>query len=195
MTLGYKKIQKPFFQVALVALFCWVLTGCSGLQTGTETSFSPTANEWSVALADQGVTIDPVILVAASNHPFSRRALDQLGIQYRWGGVTPQTGFDCSGLVYFSASESMGIKLPRRSVDQARKGKVIKKNELVLGDLVFFNTRGSKYSHVGIYLGENLFVHAPSRNGVVTVADMTSKYWSRRFNGARRIAPLEIASR
>jgi cell wall-associated NlpC family hydrolase len=195
MTLYHPKKRSSFLQVASVIVLCWVLAGCSGLQKGTETSFSPTPNEWSIALADQGVTINPVILVAATNHPFSRRALDQLGIQYRWGGVTPQTGFDCSGLVYFSASESMGIKLPRRSVDQARKGKVIKKNELVLGDLVFFNTRGSKNSHVGIYLGENLFVHAPSRNGVVTVADMTDKYWSKRYNGARRIAPLEIASR
>jgi len=195
MMLDYKKNLFPFLRYAATALLCWVLAGCSGLQTGTESSGISTSNNWSSALAEQGVKVDSGILIQASNHPFSRQALDQLGIKYRWGGENPNSGFDCSGLVYFSANESLGIKLPRRSVDQARRGNVVKKNELVLGDLVFFNTLGSKYSHVGIYLGDNLFVHAPSRNGVVTVANMTQQYWSKRYNGARRISPLEIASR
>jgi cell wall-associated NlpC family hydrolase len=195
MTLDYKKNRLFFARFSVTALLCWVLTGCSGLQTSTETSRQAISNNWSSTLAEQGVSVDPVLLAQASNHPFSRQALDQLGVKYRFGGANPKSGFDCSGLVYFSAKESVGIKLPRRSVDQARLGRSIKKEELVLGDLVFFNTRGAKYSHVGIYLGDNLFVHAPSRNGVVSVVDMTQSYWAKRYNGARRISPREIASR
>ena len=195
MTLDYKKNRLSFARFSATALLCWALTGCSGLQTSTESSRNTTSNNWSSALAEQGVLVDPVLLAQASNHPFSRQALDQLGVKYRFGGANPKAGFDCSGLVYFSAIESAGIKLPRRSVDQARLGRSIKKEDLVLGDLVFFNTRGAKYSHVGIYLGDNLFVHAPSRNGVVSVVDMTQTYWAKRYNGARRISPLEIASR
>lgn len=195
MTLNYKKNRLFFARFSVTALLCWVLTGCSGLQTSTETSRNAASHNWSSALAEQGVLVDPVLLAQISNHPFSRQALDQLGVKYRFGGASPKAGFDCSGLVYFSAIESTGMKLPRRSVDQARLGRSIKKEDLVLGDLVFFNTRGSKYSHVGIYLGDNLFVHAPSRNGVVSVVNMTQNYWAKRYNGARRISPLEIASR
>jgi cell wall-associated NlpC family hydrolase len=195
MTLDYKNNRSSFARFSATFLLCWVLSGCSGLQTSTETNRNTSSNNWSTTLAEQGVSIDPVLLAQASNHPFSRQALDQLGIKYRYGGASPKAGFDCSGLVYFSAIESSGIKLPRRSVDQARLGRSVKKEELVLGDLVFFNTRGSKYSHVGIYLGDNLFVHAPSRNGVVTVVNMTQSYWAKRYNGARRMSPLEIASR
>jgi cell wall-associated NlpC family hydrolase len=195
MMLVDKKSSLPFAKFSAAALLCLALAGCSGLQTGTESSHNNVNNNWSSALAEQGVSIDPIILVQASNHPFSSQALNQLGLPYRWGGKNPQTGFDCSGLVYFSASESIGLKLPRRSVDQARIGRAVKKSDLELGDLVFFNTRGARNSHVGIYLGDNLFVHAPSRNGVVTVVDMTQTYWAKRYNGARRISPLEIASR
>jgi cell wall-associated NlpC family hydrolase len=195
MTLDYKNNRSPFVKFAAMACLCLGLVGCSGLQTSTESTRSAVNTDWSSALAEQGVLIDPVILVQASNHPFSRQALDQLGIKYRFGGNNPKMGFDCSGLVYFSANESMGMKLPRRSVDQARSGQAVKKEDLVLGDLVFFNTRGSKNSHVGIYLGNNLFVHAPSRNGVVTVVDMTQQYWAKRYNGARRISPIQLATR
>ncbi len=194
MTLNYKKNYLFFARFSATALLCWVLAGCSGLQTSTESNRTSSNSHWSTALAEQGVSIDPVLLAQASNHPFSRQALDQLGVKYRFGGANPKAGFDCSGLVYFSAKESTGLKLPRRSVDQARLGQSIKNEDLVLGDLVFFNTRGAKYSHVGIYLGNNLFVHAPSRNRVVSVVDMTQVYWAKRYNGARRISPLLIAS-
>lgn len=183
------------FSLGVAGLFCLVLAGCSGLQKGTDTAKSDAPTEWSVALAEQGVAVDPVLLIAATQHPFTRQAMNQLGVKYRFGGSDPKTGFDCSGLVYFSAVQGNGIKLPRRSTDQARLGQTIKKEELVLGDLVFFNTRGSRFSHVGIYLGNNQFVHAPSRNGVVTVADMSDAYWSKRFNGARRMPTLQIAAR
>ena len=195
MVFCIKKILFSRSRSGVASLLCMALVGCSGLQTSPEATRSAANSDWSQALNAQGIKVDPVLLLAASNHPFSRQALDQLGIKYRFGGSDPQSGFDCSGLVYFSAMESTGLKLPRRSTDQARLGQSVKKEQLVLGDLVFFNTRGARNSHVGIYLGNNLFVHAPSRNGVVSIADMSQTYWSKRYNGARRIAPLQIASR
>src|SRR3546814_3744724 len=79
-------------------------------------------------------------------------ALSVLGIKYRYGGEAPNTGFDCSGLVIYAAEKSLGLKLPRRSAEIAQEGISVKRNELKRGALVFFNTRGHRFSHVGIYL-------------------------------------------
>ncbi|NGR07500.1 C40 family peptidase [bacterium SGD-2] len=115
-------------------------------------------------------------------------ALNYLGIKYRFGGNAPDTGFDCSGLVVYAAEKSLGLKLPRRSSEMARLGQSVKRDELERGDLVFFNTRGHRFSHVGIYLGEGKFVHAPSTGSRVRVEDMNIGYWKKRYNGARRLA-------
>ncbi|MGB6105098.1 MAG: C40 family peptidase [Pusillimonas sp.] len=115
-------------------------------------------------------------------------ALSVLGIKYRYGGETPDTGFDCSGLVIYAAEKSLGLKLPRRSADLARLGTSVKRNELKKGDLVFFNTRGHRFSHVGIYLGDRKFVHAPRTGSVVRIESMDIAYWQKRYNGARRLA-------
>jgi len=115
-------------------------------------------------------------------------ALGYLGIKYRFGGDSPHRGFDCSGLVKYAAEKSLGLKLPRRSADMARLGESIKRNDLERGDLVFFNTRGQRFSHVGIYLGEGKFVHAPSSGSNVRIESMNIGYWQKRYNGARRLA-------
>ena len=114
-------------------------------------------------------------------------ALEMLGVKYKFGGGTPYTGFDCSGLVIYAAEKSLGLKLPRRSADIARKGQSVKRSELKKGDLVFFNTRGHRNSHVGIYLGNQKFVHAPRTGAVVRIESMDSSYWRKRYNGARRL--------
>jgi cell wall-associated NlpC family hydrolase len=116
------------------------------------------------------------------------KALDLLGIRYRWGGTTPEGGFDCSGFVRHVFREGLGLDLPRSSREQSRSGEPVAKDELQPGDLVFFNTMRRTFSHVGIYLGDNLFVHAPRRGGRVRIDDMTGRYWTKRFNGARRVA-------
>ncbi|WP_439650434.1 C40 family peptidase [Pollutimonas nitritireducens] len=121
-------------------------------------------------------------------------ALNMLGIKYRFGGETPNTGFDCSGLVSYAAEKSLGLKLPRSSAEMAREGKSIKTNELKKGDLVFFNTRGHRYSHVGIYLGDKKFVHAPRSGAVVRIESMDIAYWKKRYNGARRLAANTTSS-
>lgn len=125
---------------------------------------------------------------ARSDKPLAQTALNFLGIKYRFGGDTPNEGFDCSGLVAYVAEKSLGLKLPRRSAELAHEGLTVDRDELKKGDLVFFNTRRSRNSHVGIYLGNHEFVHAPSTGSVVRIDSMDASYWKKRYNGARRLA-------
>lgn len=114
-------------------------------------------------------------------------ALGLIGVSYRFGGNTPDRGLDCSGLVRYVFQEVTGFNLPRTSKEMSVLGARIPRAELQPGDLVFFNTRRFAYSHVGIYLGDNRFVHAPSRGGDVEIAQLSHAYWQRSFNGARRL--------
>lgn len=115
------------------------------------------------------------------------RALDFIGIRYKRGGSSPETGFDCSGFVKYLYNETLGLVLPHNAKAISQSGENVDKNELKPGDLVFFNTMRRTFSHVGIYLGDNLFVHAPRSGARVRIEDMSDRYWSRRYNGARRI--------
>lgn len=128
--------------------------------------------------------------VERSDEPRSKlllRALGLVGTPYKYGGRSPETGFDCSGLVHYLFKEVHGIALPRRAQDMSRVGDAVGRHELAPGDLVFFDTLREPYSHVGIYMGNHRFVHAPSRGGQVEVVAMTNRYWARRYNGARRV--------
>jgi cell wall-associated NlpC family hydrolase len=117
-------------------------------------------------------------------------ALLALGMPYHFGGRSPETGFDCSGLVAHVFERAWGMLLPRSAHEQAAVGKPIRRlNELEPGDLVFYNTRNSPFSHVGIYLGGGQFIHAPRPGQRVRVEHVDSPYWKARFNGARRLAP------
>ena len=115
------------------------------------------------------------------------RALSLLGVNYRFGGNSPASGLDCSGLVRLVYSEVTGLILPRRSDEMSRVGGSIDKSELQPGDLVFFNTLRMPFSHVGIFIGNGQFVHSPSSGSTVRVENMNLSYWQSRFNGARRL--------
>ena len=115
------------------------------------------------------------------------RALSLLGVDYKFGGNTPETGLDCSGLVRYVFHEAAGLILPRRAEEISQAGETIGREQLVPGDLVFFNTLRRSFSHVGIYIGGGRFVHAPSRGGEVRIESLSASYWQRRFNGARRM--------
>lgn len=128
---------------------------------------------------------------AANAQELVVRALSFVGVSYRHGGESPETGFDCSGLVRHVFRESLGLLLPRTSRDISRMGETVHRDELQPGDLVFFNTLRRGFSHVGIYLGEHRFVHAPATGGEVRIEDMRQRYWVKRFNGARRIAATD----
>jgi len=114
-------------------------------------------------------------------------ALGLVDVPYRYGGRTP-AGFDCSGFVGYVFSQSAGLALPRRADEMGRMGETLAKSDLAPGDLVFFNTLGRGYSHVGIYVGEGQFVHAPARRGRVRVDRLSDPYWTARYNGARRLS-------
>ena len=115
------------------------------------------------------------------------KALGLIGIPYKWGSANPAKGLDCSGLVQHVFQQSRDLLLPRSAREQSKEGEKVDKKELAPGDLVFFNTMRRAFSHVGIYLGDGLFVHAPRRGQKVRVDSMESKYWTRRYNGARRV--------
>jgi cell wall-associated NlpC family hydrolase len=116
-------------------------------------------------------------------------ALSHIGVPYRYGGNSPETGFDCSGLVYYVYSRGAGVVLPRSTEALSEIGAPVTVSELETGDLVFFDTLRKPYSHVGIYLGDQRFIHAPSTGGRVELVDLRARYWQTRFNGARRPAP------
>ena len=114
-------------------------------------------------------------------------ALGLIGVDYKYGGNTPETGLDCSGLVRYVFQQVTGVTLPRTAKEMSRVGDRIALDDLKPGDLVFFNTRRFAFSHVGIYLGDNRFIHAPARGREVEVATFDKSFWQKRFNGARRL--------
>lgn len=114
-------------------------------------------------------------------------AMGFLGVPYRRGGSSVETGFDCSGFVKAMYEQTVGLILPRRANEQAAATEKIDRRELQPGDLVFFNTLRRTFSHVGIYIGDNKFIHSPKPGAQVRVEDMGVPYWSTRFDGARRV--------
>src|ERR1019366_6458549 len=105
-----------------------------------------------------------------------------VGIPYKYGGNSPDKGFDCSGFVVHVFRHTLGINLPRSSDQISHLGQAIR-----TGNLVFFNTLQRKFSHVGIYLGGDRFIHAPSSSGSVRTENMRETYWKRHYDGARRL--------
>ncbi|WP_235610771.1 C40 family peptidase [Bordetella sp. H567] len=191
-----------------------ILAGCANTAPGRDTaytSFDQDAYDAAWTTADNDDPIGKLLAQklrraprTVSNYPGSSastdntvlagEALNYLGIRYRSGGDSPGTGFDCSGLVNYVAEQSLGLKLPRTAAEMFQIGVPVARNDLQIGDLVFFNTMGRRYSHVGIYVGEDRFVHSPSRGGVVRIERLDMAYWNKRYNGARRIDTTLVAS-
>lgn len=119
--------------------------------------------------------------------------LAMLDTDYRRGGKSIASGFDCSGLVAHVFLQAYGIRLPHNALAQSERGQWIEEEKLDVGDLVFYNTNGKPYSHVGIYIGDGRFIHAPKPGAVVRTERMNLRYWSTRYNGARRMAPTVMA--
>lgn len=116
------------------------------------------------------------------------QAMSTLGVRYATGGDSPDSGFDCSGLVTYAFFRAAQQELPRTTADLSHTGLRIDPRDLRAGDLVFFNTLQRAHSHVGIYVGGQRFIHAPTTGGVVRIDSMQGGYWLRRFDGARRVA-------
>lgn len=123
------------------------------------------------------------------------RALGLVGTPYRWGGNTPDSGFDCSGLIGFVYRDAAHIALPRTTRDLVvMRAPNVDKAQLQSGDLVFFATEGLQVSHAGIYVGEGRFVHAPATGGTVRLDYLNNPYWARTYRDAKRVLqPASIA--
>lgn len=164
----------------LVLASVFLLSACASLnqphRDPTSTASIPIDNDQAIAI--------------------TRYAQSLQGLPYRYGGSEPRTGFDCSGLVCHVYGH-YGYALPRSSRDMGNQLLEIPQEMLMPGDLVFFNTTGQPFSHVGIYIGEDKFVHAPSsRTGRVMTSSLKQAYWAKRFQGARRpLTQSQVAAR
>ena len=115
------------------------------------------------------------------------RSMSLVGTPYRYGGSSRDSGFDCSGLVHFLYQDALQVSLPRTARDIAAVSAPIRQQDLRVGDLVFFNTNGQPYSHMGLYIGNGEFIHAPSSTGTIRTAKLSQPYFSQRFTGARTL--------
>lgn len=162
-----------------LALSATLLAACASAPPGTRDRLSQ-PETWSPGAEE---TYYP-----ARARELILRAFALVGTPYRYGGQSPETGFDCSGLIYYVFNRELGLALPRNTQEISRAGEAVGRNDLRPGDLVFFDTLRRPFSHVGIYVGEQRFIHAPSTGGQVEIVNMGSRYWQNRYNGARRIS-------
>ena len=125
--------------------------------------------------------------VTGKSEELINRAMEVIGVRYRWDAELPQSGLDGSSFVGYVFKDKLGFLLPRKATQMSRVGKPINRDELQPGDLVFFNTMRLTFSHVGIYVGDNKFIHSPSKSTNVRIDDLSSLYWDKRFDGARRL--------
>ncbi|CAN7400103.1 C40 family peptidase [Acidovorax sp. Leaf78] len=175
---------------------CILLVACA--TTAQAAPQGANSDEMDRFIADKGLltrledvtqrVADKAHTVADNASNLAIHAMGFLGVPYKRGGNSAETGFDCSGFVRAMYEQTVGLLLPRRADQQAAATQVIDKKDLQPGDLVFFNTMRRNFSHVGIYVGDNKFIHSPRSGSEVRVEDMGVSYWARRFNGARRVA-------
>ncbi|MFL9947495.1 NlpC/P60 family protein [Paraburkholderia agricolaris] len=175
-------------RLALSLLTVLLLAACAGAPQ--KTSRGPGS---SVVVTNGAYHAPPPGFPNFVDHSIGReeisiQAMSLVGIPYRWGGNTPDSGFDCSGLVRYVVSRAASVNLPRTTADMSGRGESIEPDQIAPGDLIFFNTTGRAHSHVGIYVGKLRFVNAPSTGGTVRLDYLTNPYWAKRFDGIRRVA-------
>lgn len=180
--------------ITSVPMTCkWLLVlalACGSVQAAPSSSEPLSQNRLAEILKERGLGSNLQSMgqsVATNTSTVINTAMGMIGIPYRFGGTSAETGFDCSGFVRAIYQDTMGHLLPRKADDQAKATQKIDKKELKPGDLVFFNTMRRTFSHVGIYVGDGQFIHSPSKGKSVRVENMNTSYWAKRFNGARRV--------
>ena len=156
----------------------------SAVAAGDALLYDPARNQESPAQENEVAGTTP----SARLSGILEKAETMIGVPYSWGGNTPAQGLDCSGFVRYVYAKAVGILLPRVSSQISRQGAAVSQTDLHPGDLVFFNTTRGTATHVGIYVGENQFIHAPKKGAFVRVESMKSAYWTARYYGARRVA-------
>ncbi len=173
--------QRPgahYRRIAALALSMAWLSGCGGGEASHRArATSPPTRDWPVVAPADPARANAVLM----------RAISLVGTPYRWGGNTPEGGFDCSGLVNYVFHDMLDVRLPRTSRELfALQGPRIAPGQLAGGDLVFFGSGGA-VSHVGIYVGEGRFVHAPNSGGTVRLDRLDGSWWREHYTGARRL--------
>lgn len=152
---------------------------------------TPAAWSTEAAPADRNAALSALHHLSDRAGDLAIRAMAMIGIRYKYGGNNPESGLDCSGLVRYVFKQAWGAELPRTAEEISRVGATVDKNDLRPGDLVFYNTLRRGFSHVGIYLGDNKFIHSPAAGSAIRIESMDISYWKKRFNGARRISDPE----
>jgi len=175
-------------RLALSLLTVVLLAACAGAPQKTSSRAGS-----SVVVANGAYRPPPPGFPNFVDHSIGReeisiQAMSLVGVPYRWGGNTPDSGFDCSGLVRYVVARAASVNLPRTTADMSGRGESVEPDEIAPGDLIFFNTTGRPHSHVGIYVGKLRFVNAPSTGGTVRLDYLTNPYWAKRFDGIRRMA-------
>ena len=170
-------MRRRFYKVYLLTVLIALLSGCSSFVAKKQT---PSGNLYS-NLPDFSVEKN------AGLDDVSLAAMSLIGTPYRWGGNTPQTGFDCSGLVVYVIKNTRQKNVPRTTSELGKYGQSLALESPAPGDLVFFNTLGESHSHVGIYVGQGRFVHAPTTGGTVRIEEIKNSYWAPRYTEARRV--------
>jgi cell wall-associated NlpC family hydrolase len=168
-------------RAALPLLACAVISACSMMPANYTNMLDD--DERPSPFAKYFVLDDPV-----HRQEIVLRAFDLLGVDYRWGGNDPASGMDCSGMVRYLVERTSGRQLPHHAASIAKVTRPIKRHELAPGDLVFFNTLGRRHSHMGIYIGDNRFIHAPTTGQKVRIERLNTRYYAKRLDGLHTFA-------
>jgi len=172
--------MKPIIRTALTVALILPLASC-GLFSGKH---HPKTKTHTTARTVQPVRISNIDHTQGSQE-LMLHSMGLIGTPYRWGGSSTATGFDCSGMIQFVYKNALGVSLPRTARDMAAASRKIPDNQLKAGDLVFFNTGGSsQYSHVGLYIGNGEFIHAPSSGKTIKTEKLSSPYYAKHYLGA-----------
>ena len=172
--------MKPIIRTVLTAAIILPLASC-GLFSGKH---HPKTKTHTTARTVQPVRISNIDRTQGSQE-LMLHSMGLIGTPYRWGGSSTATGFDCSGMIQFVYKNALDVSLPRTARDMAAASRKIPDNQLKAGDLVFFNTGGSsQYSHVGLYIGNGEFIHAPSSGKTIKTEKLSSPYYAKHYLGA-----------
>ena len=172
--------MKPIIRTALTAAIILPLASC-GLFSGKH---HPKTKTHTTARTVQPVRISNIDRTQGSQE-LMLHSMGLIGTPYRWGGSSTTTGFDCSGMIQFVYKNALDVSLPRTARDMAAASRKIPDNQLKAGDLVFFNTGGSsQYSHVGLYIGNGEFIHAPSSGKTIKTEKLSTPFYAKNYLGA-----------
>lgn len=186
--MSLKKAPPQRHPSILMSLGLAAFLACAGFAHAEEPTDAPKESMFQAGKSYFSRASDRLVdSVSEKSESLINQAMSVIGVRYRWNAELPQSGLDGSSFVAYVFKDKLGFLLPNKSTQMSQVGKPITRDDLQPGDLVFFNTMRLTFSHVGIYVGDNKFIHSPSKGASVRVDDLSSVYWDRRFDGARRL--------